>query len=93
MVKVLILIHSPISIPIKLDEAKCTLVTCEWLCDDLEIRWGSLVEVGRSIGGNMPKACNFFEVTHSTWSIVDDSLGCLRSVGMLATLIKNGELH
>jgi hypothetical protein len=53
---------------------------------------GSLVEVGRSIGSNVPKAWKFFEVTHSTWSTLDSLLGCLRSVGMLATLITDVEL-
>jgi hypothetical protein len=52
-----------------------------------------LVEVGRSIGSNMPKAWKFFEVTHSTWSTLDSSLGRLRSVGMLATLIADVELQ
>jgi hypothetical protein len=42
---------------------------------------------------NMPKAWNFFEVTHSTWSTLDSSLGHLRSVGMLATLIVDVELQ
>jgi hypothetical protein len=35
----------------------------------------------------VPKAWNLFEVTHSTWSTLDRFLGCLRSVGMLATII------
>jgi hypothetical protein len=47
-----------------------------------------LVEIGRSIQANGPKACNFFEVTHSTWS----SLGRLRSVGVLTTLIIDFEM-
>jgi hypothetical protein len=41
----------------------------------------------------VPKAWKFFEVTHSTWSTLDSSLGCLRSVGMLATLITDVELQ
>jgi hypothetical protein len=41
----------------------------------------------------MPKAWNFFEVTHSTWSTLDRSLGHLRSVSMLATLNTNVELQ
>jgi hypothetical protein len=49
---------------------------------------GPLVGVSKSIGENMPKACNLFEVTHSTWSSLYSSLGHLWSVGMLATLIK-----
>ena len=54
---------------------------------------GSLVGVGRSIGVNVPKAWKIFEVTHSTWSTLDGSLGWLRSVGMLATLIADVELQ
>jgi hypothetical protein len=40
----------------------------------------------------VPKAWKFFEVTHSTWSTLDSLLGCLRSVGVLATLIADVEL-
>jgi hypothetical protein len=41
----------------------------------------------------MPKAWKLFGVTHSTWRTLDSSLGCLRSVGVLATLIVNVELQ
>jgi hypothetical protein len=61
----------------------------QWLKD----LGGSLVGVGRSIGSNMPKAWKFFEVTHSTWSTLNNSLGRLRSVSVLATLIANVELR
>jgi hypothetical protein len=39
------------------------------------------------------KAWKFFEVTHPTWSALDSLLGCLRSVGTLATLITDVELR
>ena len=52
-----------------------------------------MVGVGRSIGANVPKAWKLFEVTRSTWNTLDSLLGCLRSVGMLATLITDVELH
>jgi hypothetical protein len=51
-----------------------------------------LVEVGRSIDSNSPKAWKFFKVTYSTWSTLDNSLVCLRSVCALATLIAYVEL-
>jgi hypothetical protein len=46
-----------------------------------------------SIGVNMPKASNFYEVTHYTWSTLNGSLDVLRREGMLATLIANVELQ
>ena len=51
-----------------------------------------MVEVGISIGSNMPKAWKFFEVTNSNWSTLEGSLGHLRSVDTLDTLITNVEL-
>jgi hypothetical protein len=44
------------------------------------------------IGLNVHKAWEFYKVTHSTWITFESFLGCLRSVGMLATLIANVEL-
>jgi hypothetical protein len=41
-------------------------VTCGRLCDDSDIWKGSLVEVGRSIGLDVPKAWKFFGVNYST---------------------------
>jgi hypothetical protein len=55
--------------------------------------FGSLVEVGKSIGSNVPKAWKFFEVNHSTWSTLENSLGHLKSVSVLATLITHVELE
>jgi hypothetical protein len=52
-----------------------------------------LLGVSRSIGVNMPKAWKFFEVTHSTWITLDNSLDVLRSEGMLVTLITDVELQ
>jgi hypothetical protein len=46
-----------------------------------------------SIGSNVPKAWKFFKVTHSNWSTSDSSMGRLRSVVMLATLIADVELQ
>jgi hypothetical protein len=40
----------------------------------------------------MPKEWKFFEVTFSTLSTLDSSLGCLRSVSVLDTLIIYFEL-
>jgi len=51
-----------------------------------------LVGVDKSIGANVHKAWKFFEVTHSTLSTFGGSLGCLRSVGTMATLIMDVEL-
>jgi hypothetical protein len=34
----------------------------------------------------VPKAWKFFEVKHSTWSTLENSLGCLISASTLATL-------
>jgi hypothetical protein len=51
-----------------------------------------LVEVGISIGANVPKAWKLFEVTHYTWSTLDSLLGHLRSEGVLATLIVDVDL-
>jgi hypothetical protein len=51
------------------------------------------IRVGKSIGANVPKAWKFFAVTHSTWSTLDNSLGRLRGVYELATLIIDVELR
>jgi hypothetical protein len=41
----------------------------------------------------MTNAWKFFEVIHFTWSALDNSLGRLRSVGTMVTLIPDVELH
>jgi hypothetical protein len=40
-----------------------------------------------------PRHVGSLGVTHSTWNTLDSSLGRLRGVGMLATLIANIELQ
>ena len=52
-----------------------------------------MVEVGRSIGANMPKEWKLFEVTHSTSITLESSLGHLGSVIMLDTLINDVDLQ
>ena len=54
---------------------------------------GSFLEVRKTIGLNLPKVWKFFEVAHSTLSTLDNSLGHLRSVSELTTLIADVELQ